>query len=142
MLGEGDLEYVRQVLAICHDYVQEFDEVETHYTTVKLKEAIFWLGEARGESGLKDLKRLLKELPVGDTRRHINFAVSQSEADGAADLLQKTSESDPSSRGPKQISARSGEETTRSSPNPAERLSERDDWLTIARTIAVTRSTR
>jgi hypothetical protein len=58
------------------------------------EEAIFWLGEARGESGLKELTRLLKELPSGDTRRHINFAVSQNDADGAADLLQKTSESD------------------------------------------------
>jgi hypothetical protein len=58
------------------------------------EKAIFWLGEARGEAGLKTLKRLLRELPVGDTRRHINFAVSQNKADGAADLLQKISESD------------------------------------------------
>ena len=58
------------------------------------EEAIFWLGEARGELGLETLKRLLKELPAGDTRRHINFAVSQNSADGAADLLQDISESD------------------------------------------------
>lgn len=58
------------------------------------EQAVFWLGEARGETGLRDLKRLLEELPIGDTRRQINFAVSQNKADGAADLLQKISESD------------------------------------------------
>jgi len=51
------------------------------------EQAIFWLGEARGETGLITLKRLLKALPVGDSRRHINFAVSQNNAPGAVDLL-------------------------------------------------------
>lgn len=58
------------------------------------KQAIFWLGEARGEAGLKILKELLKDLPVGETRRQINFAVSQNSATGAADLLLEIYETD------------------------------------------------
>lgn len=61
------------------------------------EQAIFWLGEARGEAGLKTLEKLLKDLPPGETRRHINFAVSQNRAAGASDLLLEIYESDQDS---------------------------------------------
>jgi len=61
------------------------------------EQAIFWLGEARGEAGLKTLEKLLKDLPAGETRRHINFAVSQNGAAGASDLLLEIYESDQDS---------------------------------------------
>ena len=61
------------------------------------EEAIFWLGEARGEAGLETLEKLLDDLPPGETRRHINFAVSQNNAAGAADLLLEIYETDQDS---------------------------------------------
>lgn len=65
------------------------------------EEAIFWLGESRGEQGFRILKKLLAELPVGDERRAINFALSQNNTSGAADLLFEISksDSDPEQRG-------------------------------------------
>ncbi len=65
------------------------------------EEAIFWLGEARGEEGFKLLKRLLAELPTGDSRRKINFALSQNNTPEAAELLFEISksDSDPEQRG-------------------------------------------
>lgn len=65
------------------------------------EEAIFWLGENRGEQGLMLLKQLLAELSPGDRRRAINFAVAQNKTPGAADLLFKISKSDadPEQRG-------------------------------------------
>ena len=65
------------------------------------EQAIFWLGESRGEEGFKLLKRLLAELPRGETRRHINFALSQNDTPEAADLLFEISksDSDPEQRG-------------------------------------------
>jgi hypothetical protein len=64
-------------------------------------EAIFWLGEARGEEGFKLLKRLLAELPRGDRRREINFALAQNNSAEAAELLFEISksDSDPEQRG-------------------------------------------
>jgi hypothetical protein len=59
------------------------------------EEAIFWLGEARGEDGFKVLKKLLAELPKGDRRRAINFALAQNNTADAADLLFEISKSDP-----------------------------------------------
>jgi hypothetical protein len=65
------------------------------------EEAIFWLGESRGEEGFKLLKQLLAELPEGDRRREINFALSQNATPKAADLLFEISKSDqdPEQRG-------------------------------------------
>lgn len=57
-------------------------------------EAIFWLGEARGKQGFEWLERLLVELPAGDQRREINFALSQNDTDGAAELLLEIARSD------------------------------------------------
>jgi hypothetical protein len=59
------------------------------------EESIFWLGAARGEAGYEALSELLTELPAGDTRRHINFALGQNESDQAAGLLKKIAQSDP-----------------------------------------------
>jgi hypothetical protein len=65
------------------------------------EEAVFWLGESRGEQGFKILKQLLAELPRGDERRAINFALAQNNTLGAADLLFEISksDSDPEQRG-------------------------------------------
>jgi hypothetical protein len=65
------------------------------------EEAIFWLGEARAEEGFKQLKRLLAELPKGERRRAINFALSQNDTTEAAELLFEISKSDadPEQRG-------------------------------------------
>jgi len=64
-------------------------------------EAVFWLGAARGKQGFKQLERLLDELPRGDRRREINFALSQNESREAAELLLEISKSDadPEQRG-------------------------------------------
>jgi HEAT repeat protein len=58
------------------------------------EEAVFWLGEARGNAGFEALKQLLDDLPDGKTRRQINFALAQNDSAAAADLLQQISESD------------------------------------------------
>lgn len=65
------------------------------------EEAIFWLGEARAEDGFKQLERLLAELPKGERRRAINFALSQNDTAEAAELLFEISksDSDPEQRG-------------------------------------------
>lgn len=58
-------------------------------------EAIFWLGDTRGEQGFSLLKKLMADLPRGETRRAINFALAQNNTAGAAELLFKISKSDP-----------------------------------------------
>ncbi len=58
------------------------------------QEAVFWLGESRGEQGLDHLETLLGDLPDSDLRREINFAISQSGSPRAADLLVAISEND------------------------------------------------
>lgn len=60
-------------------------------------EAIFWLGESRGEQGFELLKQLLAELPKGKARREINFALAQNDTQAAADLLFEISKSDTDS---------------------------------------------
>jgi len=59
------------------------------------EEAIFWLGETRGEQGFNLLKQLLADLPRGDRRRAINFALAQNKTPEAAELLLEISKSDP-----------------------------------------------
>jgi len=65
------------------------------------EEAIFWLGESRGDQGFRILKQLLAELPRGDVRRAINFALAENNTNSAADLLFEISQSDsdPEQRG-------------------------------------------
>ena len=64
-------------------------------------EAVFWLGEARGEQGYGMLERLLDELPRGDTRREINFALAMNDSPEAAEKLFEISKTDkdPEQRG-------------------------------------------
>lgn len=57
--------------------------------------AIFWLGESRGKQGFEILEALLAELPEGDARREINFALAQNHSPGAADLLFEIARTDP-----------------------------------------------
>lgn len=63
--------------------------------------AIFWLGHSRGQQGYNLLKSLLVELPKGENRRQINFALSQNSSPGAVQLLYEISRSDgdPEQRG-------------------------------------------
>lgn len=65
------------------------------------EEAVFWLGEARGISGYRALDALLDELPHGDTRQHINFALAQNDSPEALALLVEISrnDADPEQRG-------------------------------------------
>lgn len=57
-------------------------------------EAIFWLGEARGQDGYELLEDLLDELPPGETRRQINFALSQNSSEQAGELLSDIARND------------------------------------------------
>jgi hypothetical protein len=57
-------------------------------------EAIFWLGEARGDEGFSALERLLQELPHGETRREINFALSQMGTAQATSALERIARTD------------------------------------------------
>lgn len=61
-------------------------------------DAIFWLGEARGEAGLAQLESLLEDLPPGQTRRQINFALGQNQSSAAAARLVMIAREDPSER--------------------------------------------
>jgi hypothetical protein len=65
------------------------------------EEAVFWLGEARGISGFRALDVLLDELPRGDARRHINFALAQNDSSDAYARLVDISrhDADPEQRG-------------------------------------------
>lgn len=58
------------------------------------EQSIFWLGEARGQQGFDELQRLLQQLPVGNTRRQINFALAQNDSAEAVSLLMDITQSD------------------------------------------------
>ena len=58
------------------------------------EEAIFWLGEARGQAGYEALDELLDVLPAGETRRHINFALAQNGSNDAIERLFDTARND------------------------------------------------
>lgn len=60
------------------------------------EDAIFWLGEARGRSGLGALRKLLLARPDGATRAKIAFALAQSKEGEAVDDLVAMAHSDPS----------------------------------------------
>ena len=55
--------------------------------------AVFWLGNTRND-GVVYLKRLYKELPNGNVKRHINFALSQSQSTQGIDFLKLIATSD------------------------------------------------
>ena len=58
------------------------------------EQAVFWLGEARGQQGFQALEKLLAELPAGETRKHINFALAQNDSSEAVNLLMNIAQSD------------------------------------------------
>lgn len=58
------------------------------------REAIFWLGDARGDEGFMALNTLLDELPRGDKRREINFALAQNGTPDAIERLIEISRTD------------------------------------------------
>ena len=51
------------------------------------EEAVFWLGEARGEGGFEALERLRRDVRDHDVLEHIAFALHLSEATGALPAL-------------------------------------------------------
>jgi HEAT repeat protein len=64
-------------------------------------QALFWLGEARGVSGYRALDALLDELPRGETRQQVNFALTQNDSPEALARLVDISrnDADPEQRG-------------------------------------------
>ena len=57
------------------------------------KNAIFWLGEVRND-GFNYLKKLHENLPKGEVRRQINFALSVSDDSSSVDLLKNIAQND------------------------------------------------
>ena len=57
------------------------------------KNAVFWLGEER-KDGVEYLEKLYHELPHGDVKQHINFALSQAENAQAYSLLKSIAKQD------------------------------------------------
>jgi len=41
--GDGDVEYVNQVLSALHDYLAQYDDEDIIMSTFKIKEAIFYV---------------------------------------------------------------------------------------------------
>ncbi len=57
------------------------------------EQSVFWLGQ-RQDDGFGYLKTLFKELPVGELRRKINFALSQNHNQAANEMLKKIAQHD------------------------------------------------
>ncbi len=57
------------------------------------EQAVFWLGQ-RQQDGFAYLQDLYQELPVGDVRRKLNFALSQNRTAEAVALLKKIAQHD------------------------------------------------
>jgi HEAT repeat protein len=62
------------------------------------RQAAFWLGAARGKSGLDTLLRMAKTDPSSDVRAHVAFALSVSHEAGAIDEMIRMAHDDASSR--------------------------------------------
>ncbi|HET7746160.1 MAG TPA: HEAT repeat domain-containing protein [Vicinamibacteria bacterium] len=60
------------------------------------KQAVFWLGNARGERGLPTLARIARQDAEPKLREHAVFALSQSEAEGAVDVMLQVAREDAS----------------------------------------------
>lgn len=58
------------------------------------KQAIFWAGHARGESGYRLVERVLNSDPSGEIREHAVFALTQSSVPGAADRIKRVAVED------------------------------------------------
>jgi HEAT repeat protein len=61
------------------------------------RQAAFWLGAARGKSGLDTLLRMAKTDPSSDVRAHVTFALSVSHEPGAIDEMIRMAHDDTSS---------------------------------------------
>jgi hypothetical protein len=61
------------------------------------RQAAFWLGAARGKSGLETLLRMAKTDPSSDVRAHVAFALSVSHETGAVDEMIRMAHDDTSS---------------------------------------------
>jgi hypothetical protein len=60
------------------------------------KQTVFWLGEARGASGLETLKKLAKTEPNTEVRSQITFALSLNHEEGALDEMIRMAREDES----------------------------------------------
>lgn len=75
------------------------EEIATSDLPTNLQgEAVFWLGEIRGEAGLHALERVLETRPAPKLRGEIAFALSENSAPTALDTLIDMAQSDPSSK--------------------------------------------
>ena len=61
------------------------------------RQAAFWLGEARGKSGLTALQNMAKTDPSSNVRAHVTFALSVSHEAGALDEMIRMAHDDASS---------------------------------------------
>jgi len=61
------------------------------------RQAAFWMGAARGKSGLAALQRMAKKDPSSDVRAHVAFALSISHEAGALDEMIRMAHDDTSS---------------------------------------------
>ena len=41
--GDGNRDYMRDILAACHDYLMEYEDAEIYMSCFKIKEAIFYI---------------------------------------------------------------------------------------------------
>jgi hypothetical protein len=60
------------------------------------RQAAFWMGAARGKTGLIGLQRMAKEDPSSDVRAHVAFALSVSHEAGAVDQMIRMAHDDTS----------------------------------------------
>jgi hypothetical protein len=61
------------------------------------KQAVFWMGQARGRRGYESLVRILRDEKDGDLREHAVFSLSQSEVPEAVEAMIATAKHDRSS---------------------------------------------
>ena len=60
------------------------------------RQAIFWLGQARGRRGFETVSRVLREDPSDKIREHAIFALTQSKEPGALDAVVRAAHDDKS----------------------------------------------
>jgi hypothetical protein len=99
--GASDSALYATALHASPEATKHLQDLATDEDSELSEEAVFWLGEARGISGYRALDALLDELPRGDARRHINFALAQNDSPEAYARLVDISrnDADPEQRG-------------------------------------------
>jgi len=90
---------------IAHDALYAISHHKSHEASLSLYEialknnndisenAVFWLGEARYD-GVDYLKKLYQNLPKGEVKQKINFALSQAKNEQAIDMLKSIAKND------------------------------------------------